>query len=394
VRALFVVNNPVFGGGQGQFIRLREPLERRGWEMVAVTPRGADAAARLRAGGVEVEEVALHRLRAKPDPRLQLPFLASFRGEVTELRQLIERRGIDLVQAHGDTNPHAAFAGHGAGAAVVWQIYDTRTPLPLRRVTMPLVARVADVVTTWGRALGREYPGADRLGERWVPVFPPVAEADFGPSPERRAAARAELGIADDAVAVALIGMLNPSKGHDHFVRALARARRDHPELVARMLGPRSPAHADYERAVRAEADELGLFAGGVLDIRDAGARVPELLPGFDLLALSSAPRSEGMPTVILEAMACGLPVVATDVGAVAELVVDGETGFVVPPLDDERFAQALSRLAADAELRERLGAAGRERFEKHFRLEVLADIHVRAFELALEHRRRRTAPV
>jgi glycosyltransferase involved in cell wall biosynthesis len=303
---------------------------------------------------------------------------------------LIERRGIDVVQAHGDTNPHAALAGHRAGAAVVWQLYDTRTPAALRRLTMPLVTRVADVITTWGRQLGLEYPGTERLRERWIPVFPPVAGEDFAPSPQRRAAARAELEIAGDAVAVAVIGMLNPSKGHDHFVRALGLARADHPNLVARMLGPPSPAHAEYERRVRAEADALGMLADGVLDIRDAGARVAELLPAFDILALSSVPRSEGMPTVILEAMACGLPVVATNVGAVAELVVDRDTGYVVPPLDDRRLADALGWLAADAGLRARIGAAGRMRFEKHFELDVLADIHVRAFELALEHRRHR----
>jgi glycosyltransferase involved in cell wall biosynthesis len=390
MRALFVVNNPVFGGGQGQFIRLRAPLAARGWEMVAVTPVGADAASRLRAGGVEVEELPLHRLRAKPDPRLHAQFLASFPHEVAGLRRLIERLGIDVVQAHGDTNPHAALAGHRAGAAVVWQLYDTRTPAALRRVTMPLVTRVADVITTWGRRLGLEYPGTERLGERWIPVFPPVAGEDFAPSEQRRAAARAELGIAGDAVAVAVIGMLNPSKGHDHFVRALGLARADHPNLVARMLGPPSPAHAEYERRVRAEADALGMLADGVLDIRDAGARVAELLPAFDILALSSVPRSEGMPTVILEAMACGLPVVATNVGAVAELVVDGDTGYVVPPLDDRRLAEALGWLAADADLRARIGAAGRTRFEEHFELDVLADIHVRAFELALDHRRHR----
>jgi glycosyltransferase involved in cell wall biosynthesis len=389
-RVMFVVNNPVFGGGQGQFIRLREPLAARGWDVIAVTPQGADAAQRLRAGGVEVEEVPLHRLRAKPDPRLQLPFLWSMPREIGGLRRLIERRGIDVVQAHGDTNPHAALAAHHAGVAVVWQIYDTVTPPPLRRVTMPVVTRIADVVTTWGRQLGLDYPGTASLGPRWIPVFPPVAEDTFVVTPERRAAARAELGLPPDAIAVALVGMRNPSKGHDHFVRSFARARESSPLLHARMLGPASPAHEDYERGFRAEAERLGLMQGGVLDILDAGARVPELLPAFDLLALSSVPRSEGMPTVILEAMACGLPVVATNVGAVAEEVADGQTGLIVPPLDEDAFAGALVRLAGDAQLRARMGAAGRERFEQSFRLDVLADVHVQAFELAREHRRSR----
>jgi glycosyltransferase involved in cell wall biosynthesis len=251
---------------------------------------------------------------------------------------------------------------------------------------MPMVTRVADVVTTWGRALGTAYPGCTRLGDRWVPVFPPVDGEVFAADAARRAAAREELGIADDAIAVGAVGMLNPSKGYEHFVRALALLRDRHPEAVGRILGPPSPAHAAWEAAWRREAAELGLDAGA-FDVRDAGRRVPELMPGLDVLALTSVPRSEGMPTVILEAMACGIPVVATDVGAVSELVADGETGFVVAPLDPPAMAAALARLAADPALRERLGAAARRRFADEFSLEALADRHVEAYGLAMEHR-------
>jgi glycosyltransferase involved in cell wall biosynthesis len=386
VRLLFVVNNPGYGGGNGQIVRLREPLQRLGWEVLAVTPAGAPAAPRLRAGGVEVAEVPLHRLRATPDPRVQAPFLAHFRGEVRGLRELIRRRDIDVVQPHGDTNPHAALAAHREGVAVAWQIYDTRTPVPLRRLTMPLVTRVADVITTWGHALGHAYPGVTALDERWIPVFPPVDGAQFAPDPARRAAARAELGIAADAFAVGAVGMLNPSKGFEYLVRAVASARERDPRIVARILGPPSPAHPDYERAVSAEAARLG----GAFGIRDAGDRVAELMPAFDALALTSVPRSEGMPTVILEAMACALPVVATDVGAVSELVAGGETGFVVAPEDPAAIADRLLALAADPELQRRLGATARERFEREFGLEVLARTYARAYDLALTHRARR----
>jgi len=92
------------------------------------------------------------------------------------------------------------------------------------------------------------------------------------------------------------------------------------------------------------------------------GARddIPELLARSDVFVLSS--RSEGFPVSVLEAMAAGLPVVATDVGGVAEAVEDGETGFLVPAADSEALARALERLVLDGELRRRLGAAGRAR--------------------------------
>jgi len=392
VRLLFVVNNPGFGGGQGQLLSLRAPLAARGCEVLAVTPERAPAADRLRAGGVEVQEMPLHRLRATADPGVQARFLSAAPFEIRGLRRLMARRHIDVVQPHGDTNPHAAIAGHLEGVAVAWQLYDTRTPPPLRRLTMPLVTRVADVITTWGRALGHAHPGTARLGERWIPVFPPVDGTRFGPAPERRMAARRELGIADDAVAVGVLAMRNPSKGLEHFVRALARARSVDPRVVGRVLGAPSPAHAAYEVAVRTEASALGL-TDGALDIRDAGSRVAELLPAFDILALTSVPRSEGMPTVILEAMACGIPVVATDVGAVREEVKDGGTGFVVPPLDDAAIADRIVRLASDPDMRTAFGAAGRTRFDSDFSLDTLADRYIRAYAMAIEHRRGRRSP-
>ena len=92
------------------------------------------------------------------------------------------------------------------------------------------------------------------------------------------------------------------------------------------------------------------------------GARddIPDLLARSDVFVLSS--RSEGFPVSVLEAMAAGLPVVATDVGGVGEAVEDGETGFLVPAADSEALARALERLLVDGELRRRLGAAGRAR--------------------------------
>ncbi len=387
MRALFVINNPGFGGGHNQIVQLRRPLADRGWDVAMVTPTGAEAAPRMRAAGVEVIELPMHRLRASPDPRLQGPFLARFVPEVRALKRLVERWGADVVQPHGDTNPHGALAAHRSGRAVAWQLYDTRTPLPLRRLTMPVVTRVADVIMTVGRALGQAYRGTEALGERWVPIWVPVDDTVFRFDPLRRAQARAELGIPDDAMAVGAIGMQNPSKGFEFFIRALAEARDRGANVVGRILGGSSPAHAAYGASLRREAATRGLLDGATLDIRDGGTRIAELMPGLDCLALSSVPRSEGLPTVIVEAMAVGLPVVATDVGAVAEAVADGRTGFVVAPEDPEAMADRLHELAGDRDLRARMGAAGRRRYQDELGLDQLADTYVRAYERALAHR-------
>jgi glycosyltransferase involved in cell wall biosynthesis len=92
----------------------------------------------------------------------------------------------------------------------------------------------------------------------------------------------------------------------------------------------------------------------------------------MDLVALPSS--WEGMPNVILEAMACGKPAVTTNVGGCAELVVEGETGFLVPPGDEAALAERLLRLLRDPALRRRLGAAARERVQREFSIAAMVE--------------------
>jgi glycosyltransferase involved in cell wall biosynthesis len=114
-----------------------------------------------------------------------------------------------------------------------------------------------------------------------------------------------------------------------------------------------------------------------------------QLLPvygSFDLFVLSS--RREGLPNSILEAMAVGLPVVTTDVAGTSELVLDGQTGYVVPQGDVERLAHAMVTLVADAKLRQRMAQAGRERIEREFsfthRLQRIEALYARTLGLPL----------
>jgi len=116
---------------------------------------------------------------------------------------------------------------------------------------------------------------------------------------------------------------------------------------------------------VQAEIEERVLFTG---IRRDVGA----LLPAFDVSALSSV--HEGVPLTVIESMAAGLPVVATDCGALRDLITDGEQGFVVPVGDSAAIAQRLVTLADDHVLRGRQGVAARMRAEQRYRIEQTAE--------------------
>ncbi len=387
VRVVFVIAGSVFGGPANVLAQLHGPLRERGFDTVGVFPDEAgDAAERLSDLGVETHRVPMHRARATRNIRSHLTFAAHAPFDVHRLKRLLRNLDADVVQHHGDLNPHGAVAARRAGAAVAWQIADTRTPAALRRITAPLITGLSDVVMTWGRALGERYRGVVELGARHVVVFPPVDLDRFHPpSAAVRAAARERLGVEPGALLVGSIGNRNPQKGQDALLRAAALARSRVPGLTVRALGAPSPGHEAYEASIHRSAATAG-FDGGTFRMLDPGSDVHRLLPGFDVLVVSSPPRSEGVPTVLGEAMACGVPVISTDVGAVTELVTDGVEGTIVPPLDDHALATAITQLA-DPQRRRQLGAAGRAHMEQAHGLARCADDYARGYELALAHR-------
>ncbi|MFL5958809.1 MAG: glycosyltransferase [Gaiellaceae bacterium] len=391
MKVLCVVHYANFGGPHNEALRLREPLRRRGWEVeVAIPAEPGSAAARLEAGGVPVHLLPLSRLRASPDPRLLVRFARDFGPSVRRLEDVIAATEADVVQIGGLVNPHAAFAARRRGAAVVWQVVDSRAPAPLRRVAMPFVRRLADAVMFDGEALIELHGGRESLRAAAFVYFPPVDAARFEPSPEHRREVREELGIPPDAPVVGTVSSLNPMKGVEHFVDAAAQIAASRPDTRFVVVGGAPESHRAYEEQLRRRADELALpdpvvFTGERTDVE-------RWYPAFDVHVIASLPRSEGTTTTAMEAQSCGVPVVAARVAAVAEVVDDGVTGMLVPPEQPGAIAGAVLRLLGDDDLRSRMGAAGRTAAIERFDAEHAADVYVQAYAAALAHAAARAA--
>jgi glycosyltransferase involved in cell wall biosynthesis len=184
------------------------------------------------------------------------------------------------------------------------------------------------------------------------------------------------------------VGVLTPQKGHEHLIDAAGLLDgRGVENVPVRLIGAPSEAHPEYVQGLRDHAAALNR-KGTDVSSTDPGSDVPLLVQGVDVFVLASVGRSEGMPTAILEAMVAGKPVVATDVGAVRELVADGETGILVPPADPVALADAIGELVSDEEKRQRMGEAGRSRALREFSLGELARRHAGAYDAAVAHRR------
>ena len=169
------------------------------------------------------------------------------------------------------------------------------------------------------------------------------------------------------------VGRLRAPKDFMTLVRAMAALEPGAARLLIAGDGPERP-------AVAAEAVRLGVDSA--VELLGTRGDVDELLADADLFVLSSD--SEGLPMSVLEAMAAGLPVVASSVGGVPELVREGETGALVPPRDSAALAGAIGRIVGDPALRDRMGEAGRRRVEDEFSLARCRQRHLDIYRAAV----------
>jgi glycosyltransferase involved in cell wall biosynthesis len=187
---------------------------------------------------------------------------------------------------------------------------------------------------------------------------------------------RKELGLEEDHLVVGMVANFNRSvKGVSRFLDAVPEIVRAVPSARFLLLG-----RGKEEKTLREKARDMGiepyiLFAGYRKDIHRCYAIM-------DVSALTSY--SEGLSITILESMRCGIPVVATRVGGNPEVVVDGVTGYLVPPGDVAAFASRTVELLLDKDLRRRMGEEGRRRVERHFRLQDVAHRYEDIYERLL----------
>jgi len=192
----------------------------------------------------------------------------------------------------------------------------------------------------------------------------------YRPGP-RNESLRRELGVPHEAVVIACVAHLVPVKGHEDLLEAFATVAKQKPDIWLALAGQGQLREKLEQQGARLGVQQNVLFLGNVAD-------VPSLLRAADgaVLPTRETGRGEACPLALLEAMACGLPVVATDSGGPREIVESGVTGWLVPPRDPERLAQALRDLVSSPDRRAEYGAAGRKRVEGHFTLEKMIRAH------------------
>ena len=349
-----------------------EPGGRTGgrWVTAAASPPAAGSTPsliRLRRGAA-VAVAGVKQLAAEVDRHL--------------LGAVLARQDLDLLHVHNGGHPGSPTCLGAVLAAADLQIPTiltvhgiARRRGPLRRVEEALdrrVAAAASSVTAVGTAPARalaELRGFDPACIRVVAtgVRPPA-------TPASRRGARAALGLDEAHPVVGSIAAFTPAKGHATLLDSLARVRHDVPQLRAVLAGDGPCRSRVAERARALGLDGAVLLPGRV----DPFAT----LAAFDVFV--SASTTEGVPLSILEAMSQGLPVVATAVGGVPEVVVHGETGLLAAPGDVDGLARRVAEVLGDPHLARRMGEAGRRRFDADHRIEDMVATYHRLYSEVL----------
>ena len=265
----------------------------------------------------------------------------------------------DILQSHGYKS-HVLCAAIHFVTKIPWvafvhgwtsEDFKVRCYHALEKCLVPAATRVVTV----SESLKSRLPQAAR---RKTVVIPNAVDRAEGELRSHERDVRAVFGIADQAVVAGVVGRLSPEKGQLCFLRVLAQVRREFPQVVGLLVGD------GQDRAMlEAEAKALGLeeavfFAGHT-------GCVGDFYRAMDVVVMPSL--SEGMPNVALEAMMFGKPVVASRVGGVPEVVVEGETGFMVKAGDEGALALALVRMLTSPSRMQAMGEAGRHRVLENF---------------------------
>jgi glycosyltransferase involved in cell wall biosynthesis len=361
-----------YGGPQKTAIDVAKVLSGEGVETLLCLPTGSGNAADI-AGkeGIQVRRIPFQRI---PHPRRILRFfrwIGLLPHDVWLFVRLFRHEKPDVVLLHGSLFLAPALAACLTRRPLIWRLEDTVVPRPFATVLGWIISLLAQRVIVVADAVGKHY-GIARTS--YEIVYPPAANQLFNVRSSR---------LQDTATyRIGTIANWNPLKGLEYLVQAMAQVcQQTKMEVELILAGAKLSSHSSYALSIEILIEQLGLKR----NVRHLGfINSPvQVLKHVDIFVLSSI--SEGAPNVIAEAMAAGVPVVASDVGGIRELLFadpDQPAGVVVPPRDPSSLAHAILRLLENSDLALSLAKNGRRVARNNFTLDQCARKHLKIYRV------------
>ncbi|HEX4029452.1 MAG TPA: glycosyltransferase family 4 protein [Terracidiphilus sp.] len=357
IRILYINHTGQVSGAERVLIDTLRVLDRKHYEPIVMCPLQGNLVEEIFATGAEWLPIPSIRARFSWRPDRVLRSLASILSAVWILRKQIRALGPDLIHANSvRAGLVASLAATGTRTPVIWHVHDTLPQHPLSTALrmFVLIARNTQLIAV-SRQTARCFVGHFPLAAKAHTIHNGVDLSRFTAERSERRTYRDELGIAQEEFLVCAVGQICARKGLlellDAFRQVHSQAPRMHLAIVGRVVFRHEE---DYLQALHEAAKSWAIEDR----VHFCGERrnVSAVLHGSDLLVLSS--RDEPFGLVLIEAMACGTPVLATRVGGIPEIVVDAENGWLVEPGNTPALAAKLLELS-------RCGSALRQTVEQ-----------------------------
>jgi glycosyltransferase involved in cell wall biosynthesis len=346
--------SPGLGGQEVRTLNEARWTAERGWRVLLACQPGGLLLARARAAGLETVPI---RMRGPLDPRA-----------LAGLVRLIRRERVSLVHTHSSID--AWLGGLAARLCRIPVVRTRHVSIAIRRGLNPVYRGLADRVITSGEAIRRMVVDVGVPPEKVVAI-PAGVHLDAFPFGVRSPETARELGLGRPVIGS--VAMFRGSKGHPQLLQAFAMVREKRPTASLLLVGDGIRRVWVEQLAREAQLSDAVVFTGFRPD-------VPALLGTMDCFAHAST-RTEGVPQALLQAFAAGVPVVASRIGGIPEVVIDGETGLLVPSESVEALAAGIERILDDPEAATQRARAARALVEARFSHAHAVDRLLRVYE-------------
>lgn len=366
---LHIIPEERFGGPAKRTLEVARQLKEYGFVSIVAMPEGDKTFARLlnEADILYYQVKSFKRLPPNLSPFSLLNWFFNFIPGIVSLVRIIKRDKVDIVHTNGIMSLQAPLAAKLSMRKLVWHLNDIMTPRLLKSLLSPLVHLLPNRVVVSARAVAGYYLGSSNLARSATILYPPVDTTKFRPNCKSEKI-RKEFGLKASDKVVGMVGNINPVKGYEYYFQAAGLIKESTFKVRFLVVGKRLETQEKYWQRLQRLIAHLRIEGDVILP----GIRldIPEIMDVMDIFVLSSV--SEAAPIVVLEAMACAKPVIATKIGGVPELVIDGETGIIVPPKDAKAIANAVLYLLGHPDEAREMGIKARRRAIEYYDTEKI----------------------
>jgi glycosyltransferase involved in cell wall biosynthesis len=356
-RNLTVLHTESSLGWGGQEIRILEEakgIAGRGHRLIIACQSESELSIRAKDAGLEVITLSMRKI--------------SYLSAVLKLRSIIDDYGVDILNTHSSRD---SWLGSIAGRLSKKRPIILRTRHLSTTVSRGLLSKflyeiLPHRVITTGESIRNQMITDNGFDGKKIMSIPTGVNIDLFDPKRVDGTLRNKWGVPRGVPAIGMVAVIRSWKGHEYFIDAAGMVLKEFPGARFFIVGdgPRKEIVSDY---IKKRKFHDSIIMTGQMD------DIPRVMAALDIVVLSSY-ANEGLPQVLLQSLAMGKPVVASNVGSISEVIVDGKTGYLIPPRDPSKLAEGIMSFIKRNGLRDEMGTAGRRLVTSRFSLEGMLD--------------------